>query len=147
VASQDVPASAPVPRNLLATARSVFTDRVAEAPRRLGKFERLEELGLGSFGHVFRALDTELGRTVAIKMLRAGHLASREEVDRFLREARSAAQLQHPGLVALFETGQTEEGLFYLVEEFVQGETLSARLKAGRIGFRESAELVAAVAD
>src|SRR5262249_45576478 len=58
-----------------------------------------------------------------------------------------AAQLQHPGLVALFETGQTEEGLFYLVEEFVRGETLSARLKAGRLNFREAADLVAAVAE
>jgi serine/threonine protein kinase len=146
-ATEEGPAAEPVPPGLLAAARSVFSARPVEVPRRLGKFERLEELGLGSFGHVFRARDTELGRTVAIKMLRAGHLASREEVDRFLREARSAAQLQHPGLVALFETGQTEEGLFYLVEEFIQGETLSARLKAGPVGFRESAELIAAVAD
>src|SRR5262249_50406696 len=45
------------------------------------------------------------------------------------------------------ETGQTEEGMFYLVEEFVQGETLTARLKAGRVGFRQAAELVAAIAD
>ncbi len=80
-------------------------------------------------------------------MLRAGRLASREEVDRFQREARSAAQLQHPGLVALYETGQNEEGLFYLVEEFVHGETLTARLKSGRLAFRQAAELIAAVAD
>src|SRR5262245_20226700 len=147
VATEGVPAAEPVPRNLLAAARSVFLAPPLEAPPRLGKFERLEELGLGSFGLVFRARDTELGRTVAIKMLRAGHLASREEVDRFLREARSAAQLQHPGLIGLFETGQTPEGLIYLVEEFVQGETLAARLKAGRFEFRRAAELVAAVAD
>jgi serine/threonine protein kinase len=144
---------APVPPDLLASARSCYgegraaDDRPPERPRRLGKFELLEELGLGSFGHVFRARDTELGRTVAIKLLRAGRLASREEVDRFVREARSAARLQHPGLVALYETGQTEEGLFYLVEEFVQGETLAARLKAGRFAFRKAAELVAAVAE
>src|SRR5947209_3135536 len=82
---------------------------------RLGKFELLEELGLGSFGQVFRARDTELGRIVAIKLLRAGRLASREEIDRFVREARSAAQLKHPGLVTLYETGETEDGVFYLV--------------------------------
>jgi serine/threonine protein kinase len=140
---EEAPAEEPVPRELLAVARR----SPGGALRRLGKFELLEELGLGSFGHVFRARDTELGRLVAIKLLRAGHLASREEVDRFVREARSAAQLQHPGLVALHETGQTEEGLFYLVEEFVQGETLAARLKAGRFGFRPAAELVAQVAD
>jgi serine/threonine protein kinase len=142
-----------VPRELLAVVSSLPGEGrprsgwAADGLRRLGKFQLLEVLGLGSFGHVFRARDTELGRTVAIKMLRAGGLASREEVDRFLREARSAAQLQHPGLVALHETGQTDDGLFYLVEEFVQGETLTARLKTGGIPFRQAAELIAAVAD
>src|SRR5262249_21775854 len=142
-----------IPRELRAAAGSLnemhsgSESRLSAKVRRLGKFELLEELGMGSFGHVFRARDTDLGRTVAIKLLRGGQLASREEVDRFLREARSAAQLQHPGLVALHETGQTEDGVFYLVEEFVEGETLAARLKAGRCGFRQGAELVAAVAD
>ncbi len=115
--------------------------------RRLGKFELLEELGIGSFGHVFRARDSELDRIVAIKVLRAGRLASREEINRFVREARSAAQLQHPGLVALHETGQTDDGMIYLVEEFVQGETLAARLKTGPLGSRHAAELAAAIAD
>jgi serine/threonine protein kinase len=149
-ASVDALAEEPVPQELLAAVQSCYGDRddqAADTPRRLGQFELLEELGLGSFGHVFRARDTELGRTVAIKLLRAGRLASREEVDRFVREARSAAQLQHPGIVALYETGETEDGLCYLVEEFVQGETLAARLKAGRFAFREAAELVAAVGD
>jgi eukaryotic-like serine/threonine-protein kinase len=116
-------------------------------PRPFGKFELLEELGVGSFGHVFRARDTELDRMVAIKILRAGRLASRDEIDRFAREARSAAQLQHPGLVALYETGQTADGTFYMVEEFVPGLTLANRLRAGRIGFRQAAELVAEAAD
>src|SRR5262249_11573168 len=116
-------------------------------PRRLGKFELLEELGVGSFGHVFRARDTELDRIVAIKILRMGGLATREDLDRFVREARSAAQLKHPGLVAIYETGQTADGTFYLVEEFVAGVTLANRLRAGRLDFRRTAELVAAVAD
>jgi serine/threonine protein kinase len=149
-ASADPPVDAPVPQELLAAVQSCYGEhhnQASDTPRRLGKFELLEELGLGSFGHVFRARDTELGRTVAIKLLRAGRLASREEVDRFVREARSAAQLQHPGIVALYETGETEDGLCYLVEEFVQGQTLAARLKAGRFAFREAAGLVAAVAD
>jgi serine/threonine protein kinase len=140
----------PVPAELLVAARSCYAEdggRPTESPRRLGKFEILEELGVGSFGQVFRAYDTELGRTVAIKTLRSGRLASHEEVDRFMREARSAAQLQHRGLVALHETGRTEEGVFYLVEEFVQGETLAARLKGGMFAARPTAELIAAVAD
>jgi eukaryotic-like serine/threonine-protein kinase len=142
----DTPADEPVPAELLAVAWSC-RDQSTEGPRRIGKFEVLEELGRGSFGHVFRAHDTELSRIVAIKLLRAGRLASREEVDRFLREARSAAQLQHPGLVALYEIGETEDGLCYLVEEFVEGETLATRLKAGRFAFRQTAELVASIAD
>jgi tRNA A-37 threonylcarbamoyl transferase component Bud32 len=115
--------------------------------RRLGKFELLERLGAGSFGAVFRARDTELDRTVAIKILRAGRLASAADTDRFLREARSAAQLKHPGIVALYDSGQTADGTCYLVEEFVPGETLAARLAAGRPGAREAAELIALVAE
>jgi serine/threonine protein kinase len=142
----------PVPAEMMSRLRSVSrksseTDGPTALPRRIGKFELLEELGVGSFGHVFRSRDTELDRAVAIKILRAGRLASRDEMDRFVREARSAAQLKHPGLVALYETGQTADGTFYLVEEFVPGETLANRLRAGRIGFRQAAELVAEAAD
>src|SRR5205807_2515847 len=71
-----------VPASLLTVARSAFEPR----PRRVGKFELLEELGSGSFGTVFRALDTELGREVAIKILRAGRLATAADTERFLRE-------------------------------------------------------------
>jgi serine/threonine protein kinase len=144
-AREEVPAGPPIPEELLAAARAHGLPR--RGSQRLGKFELLEELGIGSFGHVFRARDTDLGRIVAIKLLRAGHLASREELERFTREARSAAQLQHPGLVALHEIGQVDGGLCYLVEEFVQGETLTARIKAGGLDFRRAAELVAAVGD
>jgi serine/threonine protein kinase len=149
-----------VPPRLVAAARSVGpvgpTGPLSQGPvgptgpalpRKLGKFELLEELGLGSFGHVFRARDTELDRTVAIKIPRAAHLASREDADRFVREARSAAQLKHPGIVALYDTGQTEDGTCYLVEEFVQGATLAARLGEGRLSLRKSAELIAEIAE
>jgi serine/threonine protein kinase len=142
----------PVPEDLLAVACSAHTDpdtirQPPGQPRRLGKFELLEELGVGSFGSVFRARDTDLHRTVAVKILRAGRLACAEEVDRFLREARSAAQLKHPGIVSLYETGQTEDGTYFLVEEFIQGQTLAARLGEGRFNFRAAAELVAEVAE
>jgi tRNA A-37 threonylcarbamoyl transferase component Bud32 len=139
-----------VPQELIARARS-FRKRTAwlsaERPRRVGKFELLEELGIGSFGYVFRARDTELDRTVAIKIPRAGRLASHEDIDRFLREARSAAQLKHPGIVSLYDSGQTEDGTCYLVEEFIQGVTLADRLKTGPLSFRHAAELIAKVAD
>jgi serine/threonine protein kinase len=143
----------PVPHELVAAARFARSRREADwllsdqGPRRLGKFELLERLGTGSFGYVFRARDTELGRVVAIKIPRAGSLAGAEDVTRFFREARSAAQLQHPGIVALHETGQAEDGTLYLIEEFVQGTTLASRLADGPFLPREAAELVAAVAD
>lgn len=119
----------------------------SQCPLRLGKFELLEELGSGSYGVVFRARDTELDRLVAIKLLRAGRLATRADLDRFLREARSAAQLKHPGIVSLYEIGQTSDGASYLVEEFVAGVTLAGRLEKGRLLARQAAELVALVAD
>jgi serine/threonine protein kinase len=143
----------PVPGHFVAAVRSARSRREADwlatdrGPRRLGRFELLERLGAGSFGYVFRARDTELGRVVAIKIPRAGSLAGAEDVTRFFREARSAAQLQHPGIVALHETGQAEDGTLYLVEELVQGTTLASRLAGGPLPPRRAAELVAAVAD
>ena len=150
-----VDASAPepaVPEELLRRVQSIeerhdFAAGPREPlPRALGKFTLLEELGSGSFGSVYRARDTELDRTVAVKVLRSGSLASREEVERFLNEARSAARLKHPGIVLLFGTGRTETGIFYLIEEFIEGGTLAERLENERLDARESAELVAAVA-
>ncbi len=97
-------------------------------PRRLGKFELLERVGSGSFGHVFRAQDVELERTVAVKVLRPSGFAGPEDVDRFLREARSAARLKHPGIMMLFGTGKTTDGTYFLVQEFIEGRTLEAVL-------------------
>lgn len=137
-----------VPPELLEVARSSRRPPPQpEGPRRLDRFELLQELGAGSFGQVFRARDTELDRIVAIKILRGGLFAGQQEVDRFLREARSAAQLKHPGIVSIHGTGQSADGTCYLVEEFVAGTTLAARLNGGRFGFRAAAGLIAEVAE
>jgi serine/threonine protein kinase/Flp pilus assembly protein TadD len=116
------------------------------APRRLGKYELLEQVGVGAFGTVCKARDTELDRIVAIKIPRAGNLSSQEDVDRFLREARSAAQLRHPGIVSVFDAGQVD-GTCFIASEYIHGATLSDRLGAGRLTFRCAAELIADVAD
>jgi eukaryotic-like serine/threonine-protein kinase len=141
-----------VPPELLAAARSALgAQPAAEAhsgpPRRVGQFELIEEVGSGTFGSVYRALDTELGREVAVKVLRAGRLARGEDVERFLREARSAARLQHPGIVSLHQAGQTPDGVCYLVEELVRGVTLAERLKGGPLDPRAAAGLIADVAE
>ena len=110
---------------------------------KLGRFRLIEVLGQGAFGTVYRARDPELDRTVAIKVPRAGSVAGQKESERFLREARSAAQLRHPSIVTVHEVGQAES-LPYLVSDFVPGVTLADLLSARRPGFRASAELVAA---
>jgi WD40 repeat protein/tRNA A-37 threonylcarbamoyl transferase component Bud32 len=117
-----------------------------EAPKRLGKFELLEQLGVGSFGTVYKARDTELGRLVAVKVPRAGSIPKAEDMDRFLREARSAAQLRHPGIVALHDAG-TIDGTCCLVSEFIQGATLAERLTARRFSIPQAAGLIAEVAE
>src|SRR5262245_30255531 len=103
-----------------------FPGAAAEAPppSRLGNFELLEVVGRGGFGVVYRARDTQLDRVVAVKVPRPGALAGPDDVDRFLREARSAAQLRHPGIVTVHEAGRAGETCF-LVSEFVPGQTLA----------------------
>jgi WD40 repeat protein len=115
------------------------------AAQKLGRFEVLDRLGSGTFGTVYKARDPQLDRLVAVKVPRGGSLAGPQELDRFLREARSVARLRHPSIVAVHEVGQ-EDGVPYLVSDLVQGVTLADWLSARRPGFREAAEMVAAVA-
>jgi tRNA A-37 threonylcarbamoyl transferase component Bud32 len=118
----------------------------ARPPRFVGKFEVLEQLGRGAFGTVYKARDPELQRLVAVKVPRAGSFATSAEEERFLREARAAAQLSHPGIVPVLEIAH-DGGVPYIVSEYVEGLTLADLLTARRPAFREAAELVAAVAD
>jgi serine/threonine protein kinase/tetratricopeptide (TPR) repeat protein len=119
---------------------------VLRAGSRLGKYELLEPVGRGAFGVVYRARDTELDRIVAIKTPRLGSLVCAEDAERFLREARNAAQLRHPHIVALYDAGESD-GTYFLASEFVSGQTLAERLAAGRLTFHQSAELLAQVAE
>jgi serine/threonine protein kinase len=114
--------------------------------RRLGRFLLLEELGTGSFAQVFRAWDPDLEREVALKLPRAGTLASTADTERFLREARSVARLHHPGIVTLHEIGQLEDGTCFLVEELIPGPTLAQRLRESSLDPYDAAQLVAQVA-
>src|SRR6202008_3702496 len=120
---------------------------LGEGACRLGRFELEAELGVGSFGHVFRARDTELDRPVALKIQRAGSITSGETAERFHREARSVARLKHRGIVALYDTGTTEDGICFLVTEFIEGETLEGALRQGPVDPRRAAQLIAEVAD
>ena len=110
-----------------------------------GRFELIEQLGTGAFGAVWKAKDTQLDRTVALKIPRKGQL-SPEEAEKFIREARAAAQLQHPGIVTVYEVGREGETL-YIVSEFVEGLSLADWLTAKRPNYRESAELCVKIAE
>jgi Tol biopolymer transport system component len=100
------------------------------AGTRLGPHEILELLGAGGMGEVYRARDTRLDRVVALKVLH-GHLAADEHLrQRFDREARTISQLSHPNICALYDVGH-QDGIDYLVIEYLDGETLTRRLEKG----------------
>jgi eukaryotic-like serine/threonine-protein kinase len=114
--------------------------------RMLGKFRLVDVIGQGGFGTVFRAIDTGLGRVVAIKVPKEGVLGSEKEQDRFIREAQSAAALRHDHIVRVYEVGGTRERPF-IVSEFVPGCTLSKAIASRRFEPREGAAIVRVVAD
>jgi hypothetical protein len=119
----------------------------SDSQRQLGKFELIDRVGIGAFGTVYKARDTKLDRIVAIKVPRAGSLGSTSgDSDRFLREARSVAQLRHPSIVSVHEVGQ-HDGQLFLVEDFVQGITLADLLSSERPPPHQAARLVAQIAE
>jgi WD40 repeat protein len=113
--------------------------------RYFGDYELVGELARGGFGVVYRARQVSLNRPVAVKMVLAGRLATPVEVDRFRREARTAANLDHPGVVPIFEVGE-HEGQHYFSMKLIEGGDLGRRMGRFRGDYRACAGLVAAVA-
>ncbi len=104
-------------------------DLPPDAPRRVGRYEVIAEIGRGGMGVVYRGLDPALGRSVAIKMILDPRGGTARERERFTREARAAARLRHPGVVVVHEVGEhvsprASLPLPYLVMDWVEGETL-----------------------
>jgi tetratricopeptide (TPR) repeat protein/tRNA A-37 threonylcarbamoyl transferase component Bud32 len=126
--------------------RDAHTTHSADPTRPLGKFELLERVGAGGCGAVWKARDTELHRTVALKIPHTGPLTEAAKLERFQREARAAAQLRHPGIVSVHEVA-TLDGLPVLVADFVTGVSLKDLLEARGLTFREAAALLAEVAE
>jgi hypothetical protein len=114
--------------------------------RPLGKFQLLERVGVGARGARGKARDTELDRVVALKIPHTGLLTQDEDLQRFQREARAAAQLRHPGIVTVHDVA-TLEGLPVIVTDFVVGVPLKDVLEARRLTFREATGLLANIAE
>jgi len=99
---------------------------------RLGPYEIVAQLGAGGMGEVYKALDTRLNRTVAIKTLSGTLAADTQFRQRFDREAQTISQLDHPNICSLFDVGD-ESGTAFLVMQYLEGETLAERLSAGAL--------------
>ena len=97
---------------------------------RLGPYEILSALGAGGMGAVYKARDTRLERTVAIKVLSGGPISTADLRQRFEREAKAISAFHHPHICVLYDIG-SQDGMDYLVMEYVEGETLAHRLQRG----------------
>jgi serine/threonine protein kinase/Tol biopolymer transport system component len=114
--------------------------------RRLGPYEVLSAIGAGGMGEVYKARDTRLDRIVAIKVLPT-HLADRSELrERFEREAKTIASLNHPHICTLYDTGH-QDGIDYLVMEYLEGETLAQRLAKGPLPIGQMLQYAIEISD
>ncbi len=131
-------------------ARSVLsdeeTDLIETLPRRFGDFELLERIAQGGMGVVYRARQLSLRRIVAVKLLLAGEFATREFVQRFRREASSAAVLQHPNIVAIHDVG-VHEGQHYFSMDHVEGRDLARVVATAPLPGPRAARYVRTIAE
>src|ERR1700747_747316 len=116
------------------------------AGTRLGPYEIVAPLGAGGMGEVYRARDTRLERTVAIKVLPERLASSPEVRQRFEREARTISALSHPHICALYDVGN-QDGVEYLVMEYLEGETLADRLGRGALPLEQTLRYGIEIAD
>lgn len=112
----------------------------------MGRYTVRSELGTGGMGEVYLAQDTQLDRTVALKILPADFAKSPERMRRFLQEARAASALNHPNAAHIYEIGEAEETAF-IAMEYVEGETLGKKIISGRLSNEDIADIGMQVAD
>jgi len=105
----------------------------------LGHYRVLERIGTGGMGDVYRARDERLGRDVALKLVHPSSAQDKDRLRRFELEARAAASLNHPNIVAVYDVG-VHEGTPFIVTELLEGETLRARLARGMLSVREASD-------
>ena len=113
----------------------------------VGRYQIRTRVGSGGFGSVYLAYDQQLKRDVAIKIPHVHRFVTQRDVNAFLQEARIAAALDHEAIVPIYDFGKTEDNRCYVVSKWIQGESLRERLRDGRVGFAEAAEITARIAD
>src|SRR5216683_2289730 len=113
---------------------------------RLGPYEVLSAIGAGGMGEVYKACDTRLDRTVAIKVLMTALASDPQFHERFDREARIISQLDHPHICTLYDVGE-HDGTSFLVMPYLEGETLEVRLKKGALPLDQALQFAIQIAD
>src|SRR5579864_8608800 len=110
------------------------------AGTKLGPYEIGAPAGAGGMGEVYRARDTRLDRTVAVKILPARLSADPDARQRFDREARAISSLNHPNICTLYDVGH-QDGIDYLVMEFLEGETMAERIRKGPLAIEQALKI------
>ena len=120
---------------------------VTEAARLFPNYEVLELIGRGGMGAVYKARQLALDRSVAVKLLPLEVSVDRDFADRFVREARTMARMNHPNIVSVFDFGTTTEGHLYFIMEFVEGTTLHHLIKTVGLKPEQALEIIATVCE
>ncbi len=107
----------------------------------ISHYKILEKLGEGGMGVVYKAHDTKLDRTVAIKFLSAGHAVTEQDKTRFIHEARAASALDHPHICTIYEIDETPDGQLFLVMPSYEGTPLNEKIEKGPLPLNEAIEI------
>ena len=126
-------------------AHAVETD--IKTLKHIGRYRLESILGKGSYGVVYKAYDGQLERHVAIKVPRVKLTDHPENIQAYVAEARTVANLEHGHIVPVFDVGENDEVPCYIVSKYIEGQDLSKKLKQGRIPLEESAQIIASIAD
>ncbi len=125
--------------------RSTHASGREELPKSIGRYEIQKLLGEGGYGRVFKAHDSQLQRNVAIKVPHLYRITSQHSLDRYLEEARTLAKLEHPAIVGVHDVGATDNGLPYIVSNFVDGTSLAQRMRNSPMSLADGIDLLITV--